>query len=119
MSLASIKKASVKSYVWLWLCAVVFLTGCQSPAPEADLAAIASGGQHPSAYLEDVESRVLTSAITGRDYTISVALPLGYGDSTKTYPVLYAQDANGQFGTVVETARILRIGPSKFHNSSS
>ena len=113
MSLASIKKASVTSYVWSWLCVVVFLTGCQSPAPEADLAALASGGQHPRAYLEDVESRVLTSAITGRDYTISVALPLGYGDSTKTYPVLYAQDANGQFGTVVETARMLRIGPKQ------
>jgi hypothetical protein len=41
---------------------------------------------------------------------VSIALPLGYADSTKTYPVLYALDANGQFGTVVEAARMLRIG---------
>ncbi len=61
----------------------------------------------PEAFLADVESRVVTSAISGRTYQISVALPLGYADSTKAFPVLYAVDANGQFGTVVEAARYL------------
>jgi predicted alpha/beta superfamily hydrolase len=61
----------------------------------------------PEPFLADVDSRVVTSAISGRDYQVSVALPFGYADSTKAYPVLYAVDANGQFGTVVEAARIL------------
>jgi predicted alpha/beta superfamily hydrolase len=51
------------------------------------------------------QRRNLTSAITGRTYQISVALPENYATSNETYPVLYAVDANIQFGTVVETAR--------------
>ncbi len=65
--------------------------------------------QQPSAFLEDVESRVVTATISGREYQISVALPIDYADSTKSYPVLYALDANAQFGMVVETARFLRV----------
>lgn len=61
----------------------------------------------PAPFLEDIESRVVTSAMSGREYQISVALPLGYADSLDRYPVLYALDANGQFGTVAETARYL------------
>ena len=81
-------------------------TAC-APA-SSDLTDNASDHAAPSAFLEDVESYVVTSAISGRDYSISVALPYGYADSAKTYPALYALDANGQFGTVVETARMLR-----------
>ncbi len=55
------------------------------------------------------QSRNLTSEITGRTYQISVALPENYATSNETYPVLYAVDANEQFGTVVETARLLRL----------
>jgi predicted alpha/beta superfamily hydrolase len=58
--------------------------------------------------LADTQSRNLTSAATGRTYQISVSLPENYATSTETYPVLYAVDANTQFGTVVETARRLR-----------
>jgi len=55
--------------------------------------------------LADTQRRNLTSEITGRTYQISVALPEDYATSNETYPVLYAVDANIQFGTVVETAR--------------
>lgn len=55
--------------------------------------------------LADTQRRNLTSEITGRTYQISVALPENYAASNETYPVLYAVDANIQFGTVVETAR--------------
>lgn len=92
------------------LCLIALFLSCQSSARDADAAPEVEIDRHPSAFLADVESRVVTSEISGRDYQISVSLPLGYADSTKSYPVLYAVDANGQFGTVVETARILRIG---------
>ena len=59
--------------------------------------------------LADTESRDLTSEVTGRTYRISVALPQDYATSNKTYPVLYAVDANTQFGTVVEAARLLHL----------
>lgn len=86
---------------------LVFLLGCRSSAPDAGAASEADAEATPDPFLADVASRVVTSAISGRSYQISVALPLGYADSTKVYPVLYAVDANGQFGTVVEAARIL------------
>lgn len=59
----------------------------------------------PPAYLARTTSRIIESAITGRTYQVSVALPRTYDQSGESYPVLYAVDANGQFGTVVETAR--------------
>ena len=55
--------------------------------------------------LADTQRLNLTSEITGRTYRISVALPEDYAKSNKTYPVLYAVDANAQFGTVVEAYR--------------
>lgn len=91
----------------MWLGLLVCLLGCRSSASEAGGASDAETAATPEAFLADVESRVMTSAISGRTYQISVALPLGYADSTKGYPVLYAVDANGQIGTVVEAARIL------------
>jgi predicted alpha/beta superfamily hydrolase len=61
--------------------------------------------------LADTQRRNLTSEITGRTYQISVALPENYATSNKTYPVLYTVDANAQFGTVVETARLSHLPP--------
>jgi uncharacterized protein len=59
-----------------------------------------------SGALANTQSRNLSSEVTGRTYQISVALPENYATSNETYPVLYAVDANAQFGTVVETARL-------------
>ena len=86
---------------------LVFLSGCEGPANQAVQNPATDA---PEPFLADVESRVVTSEVSGREYQISVALPQDYSDSTKTYPVLYALDANGQLGTVVETARLLRLG---------
>lgn len=63
----------------------------------------------PVAYLAGTSSRVITSTTTGRTYQVSVALPRGYEASSASYPVLYALDANGHFGIVVETARLLEF----------
>ena len=59
-----------------------------------------------AAYLADVTSSVIKSSATGRSYQISIALPAGYSKQHAPYPVLYAADANVQFGTLVETARV-------------
>lgn len=58
------------------------------------------------AFLADVTSSVIKASSTGRSYQVSVALPDGYGKQHAPYPVLYAADANPEFGTVVETARV-------------
>ena len=63
----------------------------------------------PPPALADSDSRVITSVLTARDYQVTVALPRGYNDSDDLYPVLYAVDANGQLGIVVETARLMRF----------
>jgi len=66
--------------------------------------------ESPAAYVAGTESRIVTSSTTKREYQISVAVPRGYEESGREYPVLYAVDANGMFGTVVETARLLFLG---------
>jgi hypothetical protein len=48
----------------------------------------------------------MKSSATGRAYQISVALPAGYSREHAAYPVLYAADANVEFGTLVESARV-------------
>jgi hypothetical protein len=64
----------------------------------------------PTAFLEDTHSYVLNSSVhKDRQYQISVALPLTYKDSKQSYPVLYSLDANGEFGTIAETARLLAM----------
>ncbi len=67
---------------------------------------LAQGQASTPAYLADVTSSVVKASSTGRSYQVSVALPDGYGKQHAPYPVLYAADANPEFGTVVETARI-------------
>ena len=85
---------------------VVGALGC---APESEPSPV-SGWDRPFAgALSGTRSRVITSETTGRTYEISVALPRGYNTSADSYPVLYAVDANGEFGTVVEAARLLRL----------
>lgn len=63
----------------------------------------------PAPFLADVESFVIRSSEhkQERDFQISVALPSDYKTSDKNYPILYSLDANGEFGIVASTARIL------------
>lgn len=72
---------------------------CQGDVTDSDVA------PNPLSVLAETESRVITSSITGRTYEISVAFPRGYKEADMLYPALYALDANGLFGTVVETVR--------------
>ena len=58
-------------------------------------------------YLAGVKSWVMTSQASHRKYQISVALPDGYSKEHLPYPILYGVDANAQFGTLVEAARLL------------
>ncbi len=74
------------------------------------LAAETSAAPAPAAFMTDVRSFLVNSPQTGQTYQISVALPDGYGRRHAPYPVLYAPDANAEFGTLVETARLLAFG---------
>lgn len=76
---------------------VLFLIGCANQ----------NGIQHEkfAPYLAMTESWVINSETNGRQYQISVALPENYYTSDTSYNVLFAVDANMEFGTVVEAAR--------------
>src|SRR5689334_4483164 len=79
------------------LVVTVCLCGCATrPVPRAAI---------PAPYLADVSTWLAKSAQSKRTYQISVALPNGYATDHEPYPVLFAADANGEFGTLVETAR--------------
>ena len=67
---------------------------------------LAQGQASKPAFLADVVSSVMKASSTGRTYQVSVALPDGYSKQHAPYAVLYAADANPEFGTVVETARV-------------
>lgn len=74
------------------------------------LAVAGCAESRPAAFLGGVETRELRASKTGREYQVSVAVPLGYEQSVERYSVLVGVDANGQFGTLVETARLLKLG---------
>src|SRR5262245_39332511 len=88
---------------------VLTLVGC-SALPSSDTRTHSPKGDSASAFLADTESWLMTSSVSKRTYQISVALPDGYAKEHSPYSVLYAADANAQFGTVVETARMLVFG---------
>ncbi|VUD41644.1 Ferri-bacillibactin esterase BesA [Thalassocella blandensis] len=59
-------------------------------------------------YLADTHSWLMQSRSNNLTYQISIALPENYRANETKYNVLYAVDANMEFGTLVETARNLR-----------
>jgi predicted alpha/beta superfamily hydrolase len=61
--------------------------------------------QSSPALLTDSKSWIMTSA-SKRTYQISVDLPDGYSKELAPYQVLYAANANAEFGTIVEAARL-------------
>ncbi len=65
----------------------------------------------PAAFLSNVETHVLNSKVhKDRKFQLSVALPPSYTSSAHVrYPVIYSLDANGEFGLIAETARILAV----------
>ena len=87
------------------LLSVLFLAGCLSPAPKPG-----TQGEPVTAEAKVplTEVRTLNSSTVGRDYTISVALPVSYSrETSNTYPVVYLLDADLFFGAVVEPTRLL------------
>ena len=64
----------------------------------------------PQVTIPNTEARIVSSAYVDQEFKVFVGLPRGYADSDKTYPVLYVLDANGEFGIVTETVRLLRFG---------
>ncbi|MGD0957684.1 MAG: alpha/beta hydrolase-fold protein [Candidatus Acidiferrales bacterium] len=85
----------------------LLVAGCSSPIQNSGTPSRAHEQASPPAFLPDTKSWVVTSSTSGRTYQISVALPDGYTKEHSAYPVLYAANANAEFGTVVETARWL------------
>jgi hypothetical protein len=86
----------------LWAIALV---GC-APGTTATTAHDEQPAKSFPAFLPDVKSGVMTSSASKRTYQISVAAPDGYSKEHAPYPTLYAVDANAEFGTVVEAARL-------------
>jgi len=85
----------------------IFLSsGCRK---ESAPVAATTQPNDPAAFVAGAESWTTTSAITNRKYQVSIALPPSYAIGDQVYPVLYATDANSQFGTLVETARLLSM----------
>ncbi|MEO8723977.1 MAG: alpha/beta hydrolase-fold protein [Sphingobium sp.] len=70
-------------------------------------ASVSSASPVPVPFMKDVHTWVVTSKTSHRAYQIWVALPEGYTKRHAPYPVLFAADANVEFGTVVEAARLL------------
>ena len=54
--------------------------------------ALCADPKPPEVALADTEARSITSSVSGRAYGLLVALPDGYADSGKSYPVLYVLD---------------------------
>jgi predicted alpha/beta superfamily hydrolase len=61
----------------------------------------AAGSNRPAMVeIEGTQVRTLTSTIDGQEYKIDIALPPGYGDASKRFPVLYLLDAQWDFRLV-------------------
>jgi uncharacterized protein len=73
------------------------------PAPS--FAALAEGATRPVT-MPRADRRVVVSAITGRTYRVDVAWPSGEPPASG-WPIIYMNDANAQFGMMVETVRLL------------
>lgn len=59
--------------------------------------------------LPDAHSFILPDARTQIAYRIYVALPQGYANGTKRYPVLFVLDAEGVFALATQAYRLLRL----------
>lgn len=65
--------------------------------------------QLPQVTIPNTEVRMISSATVDHEFRITVALPYEYASSNETHPVFYVLDANGVFGLVTDTIRILQL----------
>jgi len=84
------------------------LTFVLSSLPGASLAAGNLGPMTPMTGLHNAEFVDFESEFVDEKFRIFVAAPT-FVEPGKTYPVIYVLDANGFFGIVMETARLLAI----------
>jgi predicted alpha/beta superfamily hydrolase len=56
--------------------------------------------RHPPVTLPNTEVRLLESSTVNYTYRLHISLPITYGNSERTYPVLYLTDGNGLFPLV-------------------
>lgn len=89
---------------------VLFAAGLSALSALAAPCGEAASPAPAAAYLADVTTIAMTSSVSHRAYQISIALPSNYAPGHAPYAVLFAADANAQFGTIVETARLLSLG---------
>lgn len=71
-----------------------------------------SAASVPPATIHESEWREITGS-TREDSlprTVQIALPQGYADNSKRFPVIYVLDADGLFPMVSDIARVLAIG---------
>lgn len=59
--------------------------------------------------IPNTEMRVLSSSVINQEFSIFVALPQMYAVNNNTYPIVYALDANANFGILTETVRLLTV----------
>ena len=67
---------------------LAFLAGARTQGADA----LNDEAKPPEVALENTEARSIASKIEGRTYGLLVALPDGYAESTRSYPVLYVLD---------------------------
>jgi predicted alpha/beta superfamily hydrolase len=75
-------------FVLLMCCTMTVNAQTQKPADDA---------VPPQVTLAGTQLLHITSDITKKDYTLYINLPGGYGDTTKTFPVLFLLDAQWDF----------------------
>ena len=100
---------------------LVAIGGCgprtDPPRPAGDPSPAPAGNTAPPtaepATIPRSEVRLLQSRIVPQEYKIYIGHPVAFGQtmtSGRKFPVVYALDANGAFGTVTEAARMATFG---------
>ncbi|MEZ4584802.1 MAG: alpha/beta hydrolase-fold protein [Gemmatimonadales bacterium] len=89
--------------------AASIVAGCASPPASSKAATPDTATAVQPVVIPHSETFRLQSQIVPQEFQIFVALPSNPQPGT-TYPVIYALDANGEFGTITETVRLAGFG---------
>jgi predicted alpha/beta superfamily hydrolase len=57
-----------------------------------------TGGQHPEVVLENTQQILFKSKNVDQTYIVQTALPLGYSNSSESFPVIFLLDSDKSFG---------------------
>ncbi len=88
---------------------VSILTGCVAKSDSSKAAPADTVAAVQPVVIPHSETRLLRSQFVPQEFQIFIALPPG-AEAGKKYPVIYALDANGEFGIVTETVRMAGFG---------